>query len=83
MFLVKKRNIHIDEINAIESAFLRYPLTSDEVLLSWTVDAGQVSVVLPAVSLSILPVVSSTEVPVAVPMKLPPGVLTACSIWRC
>lgn len=57
-------------------------LTSDEVLLGHTVDAGQVAVVLPAVLLCILPGVPAGEVSVAVAMKLPPRVFAALSVCR-
>lgn len=55
-------------------------LTSDEVLLSHTVDTGQVAIVLPAVFLSVLPGVSACEISVAVAMKLPPCVLAAFGV---
>lgn len=55
--------------------------TSDEVLLGCAVDAGQVAAVLSAVLLGVLPGVSAAEVPVAVAMELPPGVLAAFGVF--
>lgn len=45
-------------------------------------DAGQVATVLPAVLLSVLPGVSPAEVPVAVAVELPPGVVAALRVCR-
>lgn len=56
------------------------PVTSDEVLLSQAVDAGQVTTVLPAVLLAVLPGVSAAEVPVAVAVELPPRVFAALGV---
>lgn len=54
--------------------------TSDKVLLGRAVDAGQVTTVLPAVLLGVLPGVSPAEVPVAVAVELPPGVVAALRV---
>lgn len=59
-----------------------WSLTSDELLLSQAVDAGQVTTVFSAVLLSVLPSVSAAEVSVAVAMELLPHVLAALGVWR-
>lgn len=59
---------------------LRPPPTSDEILLCCSVDAGQMTAVLPAVLLGILPGVSAAEIPVAVAVKLSPRVLAALDV---
>ena len=54
--------------------------TIDKVLLLHGLDAGQVSVVLAAVLLRVLPGVPAGEVPVAVAVELPPVVFTALRV---